>query len=54
MAQGVAWIGGTGNFNDPSNWSSDSETSAPALEGSGASGRFGTGKFTVDEGTSLT
>ena len=23
MAQGVAWIGGTGNFNDPSNWSSD-------------------------------
>jgi hypothetical protein len=23
MAQGVAWIGGTGDFNDPANWSSD-------------------------------
>jgi hypothetical protein len=33
MAQGVAWIGGTGDFSDPSDWSSDfsgSPTFSPA------------------------
>jgi hypothetical protein len=66
MAQGVAWIGGAGNFNDPANWSSDSETSAPALvslegsgtaaaiQGSAASGRFWRRNIDGRRGASLT
>jgi hypothetical protein len=64
MAQGVAWIGGAGNFNDPSDWTSDIEPSAAALvslDRAGTAAKIqapckwpdGTGTLTVDEGAGL-